>query len=132
MHCDRTMISEMTDAGVSGYILKNTGKQELINALLKISTGGRYFSDEVAEEIMKAYSENQKPNKEKANEVHLTEREKEIVLLIAKEFSNVQIADKLFISERTVESHRKNIFRKTNTKSVVGLIKFAYDKKMIS
>jgi DNA-binding NarL/FixJ family response regulator len=61
----------------------------------------------------------------------LTSREREILQLIAKEFSNRQIADQLFISERTVETHRKNIFRKTNTNSIVGLMKFAYANQLL-
>jgi DNA-binding NarL/FixJ family response regulator len=61
----------------------------------------------------------------------LTEREREILNLIAKEYSNKQIAETLFISERTVETHRKNIFRKTNTTSLVGLIKYAFANNLI-
>jgi DNA-binding NarL/FixJ family response regulator len=61
----------------------------------------------------------------------LTDRERDILRLIAKEFSNKQMAEKLFISERTVETHRKNIFRKTNTTSLVGLIKYAYTNNLI-
>jgi two-component system, NarL family, nitrate/nitrite response regulator NarL len=69
--------------------------------------------------------------KKEAEEVHLTAREIEIIRLIEKEMSNKQIADTLFLSERTVETHRKNIFRKTKTGSVIGLIKYAYDLKLI-
>ncbi|QLH33574.1 MAG: response regulator transcription factor [Cyclobacteriaceae bacterium] len=61
----------------------------------------------------------------------LTAREREVLNLIAKEYSNKQIADKLFISERTVETHRKNIFRKTNTSTLVGLIKYAFANNLI-
>jgi DNA-binding CsgD family transcriptional regulator len=61
----------------------------------------------------------------------LTAREAEIVRLIAKEYSNEQIAAALFISERTVETHRKNIFRKTGAKSVVGLLKYAMEHKLL-
>jgi two-component system nitrate/nitrite response regulator NarL len=130
MYGEKAMISEMLDAGVSGYILKNTGRSELVNALTKISEGGMFFSDEVAAEMMKAMSVRQQLKQEE-QQVNLTQREKEIVQLIAKEYSNIQIAEALFISERTVETHRKNIFRKTNTKSVVGLIKYAYENKLI-
>jgi two-component system, NarL family, nitrate/nitrite response regulator NarL len=63
--------------------------------------------------------------------VHLTQRELEIIRLIEKELSNKEIADKLFISERTVETHRKNIFRKTKTNSVIGLVKYFYEHKLI-
>ena len=69
--------------------------------------------------------------KKKNEEAHLTAREIEIIKLIEKELSNKQIAEKLFLSERTVETHRKNIFRKTNTSSVIGLVKYAYEHKLI-
>jgi len=114
------------DADISGYVLKNIGKQELVKALEKISAGGIYFSDEVLEEMTRA-SERKKENEE----VNLTAREIEIIRLIEKELSNKQIAERLFLSERTVETHRKNIFRKTNTASVIGLVKYAYEHKLI-
>jgi DNA-binding CsgD family transcriptional regulator len=62
---------------------------------------------------------------------HLTDRELEVIRLIEQEYSNKQIAERLFISERTVETHRKNIFRKTKTNSVIGLIKYAYEHKLV-
>jgi DNA-binding NarL/FixJ family response regulator len=129
MFGEKSTISEVLDAGASGYILKNTGKEELISALLKISAGGMFFSDEIAAEMMKAMSE--RGQKKEEEKVHLTDREKEIIRLIAKEYSNAQIGEALFISERTVETHRKNIFRKANTKTVVGLMKFAIVNKLI-
>ena len=126
MHGDRQMIHDMLDAGADGYILKNTGKEELISALKKIASGGMYFSDEISAEMMRAISDNER--KSKSNEPELTARELEIVKLINKETSNLQIAEQLFISERTVETHRKNIFRKTETKGVVGLLKWARER----
>lgn len=127
MFGERNTISEMLQAGINGYIVKNTGKQELVQAINKVASGGMFFSDEVSAEMMKAIAN--PPAKEEI--ISLTPREIEIVKLIAKEYSNLKIADTLFISERTVETHRKNIFRKTNTKSVVGLIKYAIEKKML-
>ena len=115
-------INELLKIGVSGYVLKNAGRDELRKALLKISKGEKYFSSEVAEGLMRM-----KEGLTAGSDLHLTPRELEVLNLIAKEFSNKQIADELSISERTVESHRKNIFRKTGTKSVVGLIRFAID-----
>jgi len=121
------LVNEMiNDADISGYILKNTGQQELTRALEKIAGGGIYFSEEVIEELQR-FSQRKK-QKEKA---HLTGREIEVVRLIEKEFNNKQIAEALFISERTVETHRKNIFRKTATNSVIGLVKYAYEHKLI-
>ena len=121
------LVNEMIeDADISGYVLKNIGKQELINALEKIAAGGIYFSDEVIDELQRT-SQRKKQNAE----AHLTDREIEIIRLIEKEYNNKQIAETLFISERTVETHRKNIFRKTNTNSVIGLVKYAYEHKLI-
>ena len=114
------------DSDIAGYVLKNIGKQELIKALGKISAGGIYFSDEVLEEMLKASDK-----KRTTEEAHLTIREIEIIRLIEKEYGNKKIADSLFLSERTVETHRKNIFRKTKTSSLIGLIKYAYEHKLI-
>jgi DNA-binding NarL/FixJ family response regulator len=128
MFNERSMISEMLQAGISGYILKNTGKQELLTALERISNGQLFFSEEVSIEMMKAASA---PNDVPGSNVNITSREKDIIQLISREYSNKQIAEELSISERTVETHRKNIFRKTNTKSVIGLIKFATENNIL-
>ena len=120
------LVNQMiNEAHISGYVLKNIGKKELVVALEKISAGGIYFSEEVLKEMTRA-SEMKRTNEE----VNLTAREIEIIRLIEKELSNKLIAEKLFLSERTVETHRKNIFRKTNTSSVIGLIKYAYEHKL--
>lgn len=121
------IVSEMIqDADIAGYVVKNIGKKELTEAIEKIAGGGIYFSDIVLDELGK-YSNIKKENEE----THLTQREIEIINLIEKEMSNKEIADTLFISERTVETHRKNIFRKTKTNSVIGLVKYAYEHKLI-
>lgn len=121
------LVNEMiSEADISGYVLKNIGKQELVMALEKIAEGGIYFGEEVIREL-KATDR----RKKQADEAHLTEREIEIIRLIEKEYNNRQIADALFISERTVETHRKNIFRKTNTGSVIGLVKYAYEHRLV-
>lgn len=121
------LVNEMiNDADISGYVLKNIGKEELIQALEKIAGGGIYFSEEVINELQRV-SDRRRQNQE----AHLTDREIEIIRLIEKEYNNKQIAEALFISERTVETHRKNIFRKTNTNSVIGLVKYAYEHKLV-
>lgn len=121
------LVNEMiNDADISGYVLKNVGKQELVKALEKIASGGIYFSEEVIQELQRSSQK-----KKQIEDAHLTDREIEIIRLIEKEYNNKQIAEELFISERTVETHRKNIFRKTNTNSVIGLVKYAYEHKLI-
>jgi DNA-binding NarL/FixJ family response regulator len=121
------IVNEMiNDSDISGYVLKNIGQQELLRALEKIAGGGIYFSEEVLDEL-KRISQRRKEK----SDAHLTDREIEIIRLIEKEYNNRQIAEALYISERTVETHRKNIFRKTNTNSVIGLVKYAYEHRLI-
>ena len=126
MFGERSYIKDMLQAGVSGYILKNTGREELVKAIHLVYRGQEFFSDEVEQVI-----ESNPVKDEKINTINLTEREVDVIDCIAKEMSNAQIAEALFISERTVETHRKNIFRKTGIKGVVGLVKFALDKGFI-
>ncbi|MGY4385365.1 two-component system nitrate/nitrite response regulator NarL [Pedobacter sp. UYP24] len=124
MFGDTEIIGEMIDAGISGYILKNSGKKELMEALTKIADGQHYFGQEITLQLMRSFKRSQE-------EAKLTDREIEIIRMIEKEMSTRDIAEALFISERTVETHRKNILHKTNTQTVVGLLKYAYGRKII-
>lgn len=121
------VVEEMiNDADISGYVLKNIGKTELVTAMDKIAGGGIYFSEAVLEEL--SVTSDKKKAKEEA---HLSAREIEILKLLEKGMTNRAIADELFISERTVETHRKNIFRKTGSNNVLALVKWAYEHKII-
>jgi DNA-binding NarL/FixJ family response regulator len=129
MHNEAEVISEIMMQEAEGYILKNTGRQELSSALHKIADGGTFYSDEVLLSLMRKVKKEAKRDKEV---VQLSERELEVVRLVVQEMSNEEIAGKLFISKRTVETHRKNINQKTNMKTVVGLIKFAIRNEIAS
>lgn len=120
-----TINAMIEEADIMGYVLKNISREELTTAIKKIAAGGIYFPSEVLQEMETRAAAPQ----EKAP--LLTLRETEIIRLIEKEYSNKEIAAALFISERTVETHRKNIFRKTGKNSVVGLLKYAYDHKLL-
>lgn len=124
-------IQQALDAGAAGYILKNTDRKELLDGIKKVMAKGKYYSREVAEILISNYVTDKEEKKEDVKTFELTPREIEIVKLIIKEYSNQKIADSLNISEYTVETHRKNIFRKTNTKTIVGLVKFAYELNII-
>jgi DNA-binding NarL/FixJ family response regulator len=127
MNGEGSLVNQMIEeSDISGYLLKNIGQTEFITALNKIAEGGIYFSDDVLQEMLKASE-----RKQISDDNKLTNREIEIVRLIEKEYSNKKIAEELFLSERTVETHRKNIFRKTKTNSVIGLVKYAYEHKLI-
>ena len=111
--------------GASGYILKNTSKDELLKAIRTVSTGGIYFSGEAGESL----KEYQKSSKVQLAE--LSGREKEILGLIAEGYTNPQIAEKLFLSSFTVDSHRKNLLAKLDVKNTATLIRLAVEKKLI-
>jgi DNA-binding NarL/FixJ family response regulator len=118
-------IKKMMENGASGYILKNSSKEELIKAIHAVYEGGIYFSSEVG----MALSQYQKSSK--AELPVLTPREKEILTLIAEGYTNPQIAEKIFLSQFTVDSHRKNLLAKLNVKNTATLIKLAVEHKLI-
>jgi DNA-binding NarL/FixJ family response regulator len=124
MHDERSIVMDAIRLGVKAYLLKNINRQKLLRALSSVRADVFYISEEISHLLVEDLHA-------RVRERLLSDRELEILRLIAREFSNKQIADTLFISERTVESHRKNIFRKTNTRSVVGLIKYAIKNGLI-
>lgn len=124
-------IQQSIEAGASGYILKNANKKELLEGIKKVASKGKYYSREVSEILISGLISDGDEKDQHPKTFELTPREIEILKLIIKEYSNTQIADELHISEHTVETHRKNLFRKTNTKSLVGLVKYVYDNKLL-
>lgn len=124
MHDETHLVKEILKAGVNGYVLKKDTHKELLNAIEEVKNGRVYLSRDINKILI---TNLQNPEEGRL----LTDREREILKLIAKEYSNKEIAEELFISERTVETHRKNIFKKTATSSLVGLIKFAYANNLI-
>ena len=123
---DREIISELIHIGVAGYLLKNSDKQELVEAINKVMKGRHYFSEEVENIILQGLTE-----RKSAEVMLLTERELEVVQLLAKEYTNDKIAAKLHISFRTVETHRKNIMQKAKAHNLAGLLKYAYGKGLL-
>lgn len=133
MHDDISMIREMIEAGASGYILKRTNMNEVLEAIKVVASDGKYLGRDVQEVMMDSLSTNDSVKVLYDNEpATLTSREREILNLVARELTNIEIAEILNISERTVEAHRRNIFTKTKTKSIVGLIKYAIREGLIN
>jgi len=120
MHSDTGMIDTLIKNDVDGYLPKNSEKNELINAINTILDNQKYFSPTIKESYMKSVFDNKKSNLTK-----LTDREKEVLTLIAQENTTNEIAEKLFLSKHTIESYRKNLISKLNVKNVVGLTKYA-------
>lgn len=131
MYNDREIINEILISEAEGYILKNTGKQELLKAITRIAEGSTYYSNEVMEIVMENIKDGNNRHEQDERVKELTQRELEILQLICEELSTAEIAEKLFISPRTVETHRKHILQKTQVKTIVGLIKFAINNKLV-
>lgn len=125
MHQSEKFVVESFRAGVAGYVSKDTTKAELLNAINALAEGNSYFSQEVSKKL---YSYLNRPEDDPRtsggwqNEPALTAREIEVLALIAKEYTNQEIADLLFISPHTVVTHRRNLLQKFNAKNTAGLV----------
>ncbi|MBC7851017.1 MAG: response regulator transcription factor [Chitinophagaceae bacterium] len=124
-------IHKLAKFGLQGYLLKNTGVEELNIALQTIAAGGSYYSKEInISDVPQDYRNTITIEDKLVNEI-LSKREIEILKLICKEFSNSEIAEKLFLSISTVETHRKNLIAKLGVNNTVGLVKFAIKNNLI-
>ena len=133
MHEEPDYIIKMLEAGASGYLLKNAGREELLAAIHAVAKGDSYFSQKVSATLLQAITR-QKENpelKKSTVETPLSDREIEVLRLITQEYSNGEIAEKLFISIRTVDTHRRNLLEKLQVKNTVGMVKYAIEKGII-
>jgi DNA-binding NarL/FixJ family response regulator len=119
-----TYVRKMMESGASGYLLKNAGKQEIVEAIKLVTKGKTYLSFDAGQAL--------KTDLQQQNAIPpLTKREKEVLNNIAAGLTNVQIAEKLFISIDTVDSHRKNLYTKLNVKNTAMLIRFALENNLV-
>lgn len=123
-HSNSHIIAKLNRLGVNGYLLKNAEKDELLYAIRKVTSGESYYSKEVTE-IQKDFDSNLKKNLSSTTE--LSNREKEILMLIAKQLTAAEIAEKTFISLNTVNTHKRNLLSKLNVKNTAGLVKHAIE-----
>ncbi len=123
MHQEAGMIKSLMTIGAHGYLLKSCAQDELINAIRKVAGGQQFFSPEVTLSLLNPSQNDQQANNQLAE--LLTDRETEILKLIAEGFSNKEIGSKLFISHRTVDTHRTNIMKKLDVNNIAGLISYA-------
>lgn len=127
MHKESSLIRQMLNNGAKGYVLKNAGKKELVEAIKSVFEGKTYL-DETSKEIVLNMMTNDKKIKETSSLFpKLSRREKEVLQLILEEHTTQEIADKLFISFGTVETHRRNMLIKTGTRNTAGLVKVAME-----
>ncbi|HBS85317.1 MAG: hypothetical protein A2W91_16045 [Bacteroidetes bacterium GWF2_38_335] len=121
-------IQSMIDAGVKGFLIKNINKETLDKAIQTVYNGGNYYSEELFDYFTKQVT---KEDKNKTEAVALTRREKEILQLIAEGLSNKEIADILFLSERTIVGHKTNLLSKTGCKNTLSLMSYAIKNKLV-
>jgi len=119
---------QMIEAGAKGFLLKNSEMDEVIQAIKEVNKGGNYFSKELLLTIVQNMSELKSSHNKTDN---LSEREIEVLHLICKGFSNQEIADKLFLSKRTVDKHRANILEKTGSRNTASMVMYAIKNKII-
>lgn len=122
-HDEDAIVAEMLQMGISGYLLKNCTRHELVEGVNRVANGQFFFSEAVLQRIVGGYKGPKKETTEKS--VIFTEREKEIIQLLAREYTNEKIAELLHISYRTVETHRKNMMLKSKSRNLAGLLRFA-------
>jgi len=123
MYNDDDYISKCLEHGVRGYVVKSETGDQLEEAVETVLRGDCYFSHEVQKSILKRYSNTLTRKKTSANNIRLTAREIEIVQLIGEGMTNQEMADRLFISQRTVETHRANLMKKVGVKNAIELVR---------
>jgi len=128
MHDDADYIMKAIQNGAKGYLLKNTDEKELELAIRTVADGGKFFNSLVSNIVIENLSHS---SLKMSSEINVTQRELEVLKLVAKGFSNKLIADQLLISSRTVETHRLNLLRKLHVSNTAELIKKASDSKLI-
>jgi len=125
MHAKKAYIDQVLKAGAKGYVLKDSDEENLLSAIDTVHNGGYYLDSPIADQVLSDYFRDKSKREVKKQSDPLSEREREVLRLLAGGQSNQEVADTLYISRKTVENHRANIVRKTGVQGQVGLTKYA-------
>jgi DNA-binding NarL/FixJ family response regulator len=128
MFGDEEYLQQMIQAGAKGFLLKNITRKELSHAIELVFAGGNYYSEELLSFFTKKYIQEIPPEQD---DLQITKREMEVLQLVAEGFSNQEIADRLFISKRTVDGHKNNLIVKTGSKNMVDLLVYSIKKGLV-
>ena len=132
MYKESGLIKTLIKIGADGYLLKNSDKDELVDAITRVASGQQYFSSDVTMSLLDKTPDKTSQFQPDKRVSELTQREIEILKLITEGLSNKEIGDKLFISHRTVDSHRTNLMKKIGVNNIAGLIRFAIKTGFVS
>ena len=124
---DLKLVNEAIAAGANGYVTKSSATSYLEEAIATVVSGNNYYSPDIKERILRAFSKSEKKSDAPENGLlrQLTEREREVLKLIAQQYTSEEISQKLYIAKSTVDTHRKNLISKLKVKNAVGLGLFA-------
>lgn len=131
MHDNEKYMLHCLKAGAQGYLLKDATPEELIFGVKKVHATGKYISDRVSDVLINRLEGLKTDTPDLADKFQLGQRELEVLQLICEEFTTSEIAEKLFLSVRTIESYRKRLLEKTNTRNSAGLVRFAVENSLI-
>lgn len=127
----KSFIANMINVGAVSYLVKSASPSEMIETINEVSKKGFYYNDSVMQVIQDDIISDSKSNKSTFDEEFLTNREREVLTLICQQLSTNEIAERLFISSRTVEGHRNNLMIKTESKNIAGLVVYAIQNKLL-
>ncbi|HQU95081.1 MAG: response regulator transcription factor [Saprospiraceae bacterium] len=131
MYNNAEYIKEVLKEGASGYVLKNTDHEELLNAIQSVFAGNQFYSQSVTQTMMNSFAKKSQRNNTDILQVKISKREKEILSLIIKEHTAQEIANMLFISLHTVETHRSNLMSKLGVRNSAGLVRVALENNLV-
>ena len=128
---DDDCIERMLLAGVEGYMLKNSELSDFENAIKRVSEGGNYFSEEILAHLMRNLNKFKQRETARTKRANFTSREMQILELICQGYNNKQISETIFLSPKTIEKYKSNLFQKTNVLNTVNLIVYAYKHQLV-
>jgi DNA-binding NarL/FixJ family response regulator len=131
VHNDKNLISQLIQNGAAGYLVKDCDPQEVYDAITSVTTKGTYINEQALKAIQSNLGKKSKP-KSVTPQVNLSKREIEVLQLICAQNTTEEIAEKLFISTKTVDGHRNNLLQKTCSRNTAGLVAFAYKNNMLN
>lgn len=131
MHIDRKKLTDVLQAGVDGYLIKDTEKADLLQGIKAIMKGQRVFSKPISDLMAESFLENERSSGSRTG-AELTEREREILTLVVEGMTSKQIAKKLYISPRTVDTHRANLMEKLELNNIAELVRYAIKNELVS
>lgn len=131
VHDDENFIAQLIEQGAHGYLVKDSNPQEVHEAILAVHTKGSYINERTLKALQHGLNRKSKPRTSPLHQIQLTKREEEVLTLICQQLTTDEIAEKLFISAKTVNGHRNNLLQKTGCRNTAGLVVYAIKNNIV-